>query len=77
MHLWVTQIFFVFQDLKICTSFFSRGLCTFRFHPIRDKKIRIRTLITAEKSIRIRTLITAEKSPDNHLSIKLICHGET
>ena len=39
----VTQIFFVFQDLKICTSFFDvqifylcfvRGLCTFRFHPI-------------------------------------------
>ena len=36
----VTQIFFVFQDLKICTSFFDvqifylcfvRGLCTFRF----------------------------------------------
>ena len=39
----VTQIFFVFQDLKICTSFydlqifylcFVRGLCTFRFHPV-------------------------------------------
>ena len=39
----VTQIFFVFQDLKICTSFFDvqifylclvRGLCTIRFHPL-------------------------------------------
>ena len=43
----VTQIFFVFQDLKICTSFFDvqykffvlflcfvPGLCTFRFHPL-------------------------------------------